>query len=114
MPQTATSCGGTRSRWVSTSPQNPMTTAATPLASGAPAPNALSAQNVVQASAPALAARPTACGRAWLARDQKPAIPADAASATGTGTEDRPRPTARSAGLSSASRNGLDQVEEAA
>jgi hypothetical protein len=86
MPQTATSCGGTRSRWVSTSAQNPMTTAATPLASGMPAPNALTAQNVVQASAPGNRGEADGTRRAWLAKDQNPAIPADAASATGKGT----------------------------
>ncbi len=86
MPQTAMTCVGTRSRSVSTSPLNPRTTAATPLASAGPTPRSPVAQNVVQASAPAPAARTTERGREWQARDQNPAMPADAASATANGT----------------------------
>src|SRR4051812_17434602 len=86
MPQTATSCGGTRSRSVSTSPLNPRTAAATPLATAGPAPTPPAAQAVVHARVPAAAARTMARGRAWQARAQPPAIPADAASPTAKGT----------------------------
>src|SRR4051794_5125968 len=67
MPQTATSIGGICSRSVNSSPQNPTTTAAIPLATAGPLTSSLAAQNVVHASTPASAARPTARGRAWQA-----------------------------------------------
>src|SRR3954469_14250230 len=86
MPQTATSIGGICSRSVNSSPQNPTTTAAIPLATAGPLTSSLAAQNVVHASTPASAARPTARGRAWQASAQNPAIPADAASSTANGT----------------------------
>src|SRR4051795_12180857 len=88
MPQTATSIGGIRSRSVNSSPQNPTTTAAIPLATAGPLTSSRVAQNVVHATTPASAARPPARGGAWEASAQTPAIPADAASSTANGTVD--------------------------
>src|SRR4029450_3046312 len=49
-------------------------------APGGPLPSPLPAQTVGQASAPVIAARPMARGRAWEASAQNPAIPAEATS----------------------------------